>query len=224
MLPPTAALDASVLVLNKFFYALHIIPARRAFILVFKGVAEIVDLEGDRFATYDFVRWLDAYPDGEAAADNGNGDRDGHDDWVRTVSRRIRVPRVLRLVGYGDMPRREVQFSRRNLYARDAHRCQYCGRKLPPSELSLDHVIPRAHGGRSTWENMVAACHPCQRRKGGRTPQEAGMRLLAKPVRPATNPVIAVKLRAPKYAVWRAFLKDVKVRDDAGDGDGTVGG
>ncbi|MEK7269512.1 MAG: HNH endonuclease [Planctomycetota bacterium] len=212
MVPTSNPLEASVLILNKFFYALHVIPARRAFILLTKGIAEIIDEEAGQFVSYDLGRWV------ESADGNGNGN--GNDDWVRTISRRIRVPRILRLLGYGDMPRRDVQFSRRNLYTRDGYRCQYCNRRLPPAELSLDHVVPRAYGGRSTWENMVAACGPCQRKKGGRTPSEVGMRLLAKPVRPKTNPTIVVKMRTPKYAIWRTFMKDV---DLSADGDGGEG-
>ena len=77
-----------------------------------------------------------------------------------------------------------VPFSRANIYARDEHSCQYCGRRFPTSELTFDHVVPVAQGGRKDWENIVTCCVSCNRRKGGRTPEEAGMRLVRPPKRP----------------------------------------
>ena len=85
----------------------------------------------------------------------------------------IRVPRVLLLIAYERVPKRHVRFSRFNIYARDNNTCQYCARRLPRTELNLDHVIPRSRGGLSTWENVVCSCHSCNRRKGGQTPEEA---------------------------------------------------
>ncbi|MGE5754213.1 MAG: HNH endonuclease, partial [Planctomycetaceae bacterium] len=103
-------------------------------------------------------------------------------------------------------PRQKVKFNRRNIFARDGNRCQYCGKKFPTNELSLDHVLPRSRGGQANWENIVCACLKCNVRKGGRTPWEAGLRLIREPVQPRTSPVISLKLSHGKYQSWRTFL------------------
>src|SRR6266704_606894 len=137
---PGPALDASVLVLNKLFTAIHVISVRRAFCLLCKDLAEVVSLEDGQFATYDFATWREV---SEYRAQNF---READDDWVRTVSSEIQVPRVIRLVGYEKLPKQTVKFNRRNIFARDNNQCQYCGRKFSTAELSLDHVVPRKIG------------------------------------------------------------------------------
>jgi 5-methylcytosine-specific restriction endonuclease McrA len=99
-----------------------------------------------------------------------------------------------------------VRFSRFNIYARDDSTCQYCGRKHRRSELNLDHVIPRSRGGSTTWENVVCSCISCNLRKGGRTPEEAGMRLLRHPTRPRWTPMFRSATRRAFYREWRPFL------------------
>jgi 5-methylcytosine-specific restriction endonuclease McrA len=84
-----------------------------------------------------------------------------------------------------------VPFSRTNVYARDGHRCQYCGRALPPSALTFDHVLPVARGGHKGWDNIVTCCIPCNRDKGDRTPEEAGFSLIRRPHRPRSVPMLA---------------------------------
>ncbi len=197
---PNSALDASVLVLNKLFMAVHIISVRRAFCLLCKDLAEVVSLEDGQFATYNFATWREV---SEFRAQNF---READDDWVRTVNSRIQVPRVIRLLGYEKLPKATVKFNRRNIFARDNNQCQYCGRKFPTPELSLDHVIPRSQGGRSTWENIVCACVNCNVRKGGRTPKQAHMTLIRKPEKPKRSPLLNLKLTHRKYQSWRTFL------------------
>ena len=174
-----SALDASVLVLNKTFMAVHVISVRRAFCLLCKDLAEVVSLEDGQFATYDFASWS------ELSAFRAANFRQEEDDWVRTPTAEIQAPRVIRLLGYDRMPKQTVKFNRRNIFARDHNQCQYCGKKFPTSELSLDHVVPRSQGGGNTWENIVCACVACNVRKGGRTPAQASMPLLAVPYRPS---------------------------------------
>ena len=196
-----SALDASVLVLNKTFLAVHIISVRRAFCLLCKDLAEVVHLEDGQFATYDFQSWA------ELSAYRAAHFRPGEDDdWVRTPSAEIQAPRVIRLLGYDRMPKQTVKFNRRNIFARDNNQCQYCGKKFPTSELSLDHVIPRSQGGQTTWENIVCACVACNVRKGGRTPREANMALIRKPEKPKRSPLLNLKLTNSKYQSWRSFL------------------
>ena len=196
----TIGLDSSVLVLNRYFMAVHIIPARRAFSLLCKRAAEVVHVFDDRYDSYNFESWREVSQYRELFPE------DASDDWVRTVSFEIRVPRVIRLLAYDKLPRQRVQFNRRNLFARDENRCQYCGRRYPTSELSLDHVIPRSHGGPTNWLNVVCACTDCNKRKGGRTPGQAHMALFRLPIEPRRSPVIRLKLRSGRYESWRTFL------------------
>jgi 5-methylcytosine-specific restriction endonuclease McrA len=118
----------------------------------------------------------------------------------------IRVPRVILLQLYDRMPSTKVRFSRLNIYARDDNTCQYCGKKLPRSHLNLDHVVPRALGGRTTWENVVCCCVPCNLRKGPRTPEQASMRLLHTPERPKWNPTFRTAGGKVRYREWLPFL------------------
>jgi 5-methylcytosine-specific restriction endonuclease McrA len=197
---PSLALEASVLVLNKLFLAVHIISVRRAFCLLCKDLAEVVSLEDGQYTTYDFETWR------ELSEYRAQQFRQEDDDWIRTVNSEIQVPRVIRLLGYEKLPKQTVKFNRRNIFARDNNQCQYCGRKFPTSELSLDHVIPRSQGGQSSWENIVCACVECNVRKGGRTPKQAHMGLIRKPEKPKRSPMLNLKLTNRKYQSWRTFI------------------
>jgi 5-methylcytosine-specific restriction endonuclease McrA len=196
---PARVLSSNVLVLNRCYLAVHVITVRRAFVLLYRDCAEVVDIDSGQFVNYDFASWceISLYRAAEKAA---------HHDWVRAVSFEIQVPRVIRLLRYDRVPRTSLRFNRRNLFARDGHCCQYCGRSFPIHQLSVDHVIPRSRGGDTTWDNVVSACTTCNTRKGGRTPQEAHMHLINRPVEPVHNPLLAMKLNNPKYASWRTFL------------------
>ncbi len=196
----SSALNASVLVLNKLFMAVHIISVRRAFCLLCKDLAEVVTLEDGQFSTYDFTSWR------EVSEFRALHYREEEDDWVRTATTQIQVPRVIRLVSYEKMPKHTVKFNRRNIFARDNNQCQYCGKKFPTTELSLDHVMPRSQGGVSTWENVVCACVNCNVKKGGRTPKQAHMGLIRKPEKPKRSPILSMKLTHKKYQSWKTFL------------------
>src|SRR5438552_6051394 len=120
----SSALDASVLVLNKLFMAVHIVSVRRAFILLCKDLAEVVTLEDGQFTTYDFSTWR------EVSEFRAKNFREAEEDWVRTATTEIQVPRVVRLLGYEKMPKHTVKFNRRNIFARDNNQCQYCGKRF----------------------------------------------------------------------------------------------
>lgn len=194
-----SALEASVLVLNKLFMAVHVISVRRAFILLCKELAEVVTEEDGQFLTYDFASWREV---SEFRRQFVNED----DDWIQTATTHIQVPRVIRLTGYEKLPKQTVKFNRRNIFARDHNQCQYCGKRFPTSELSLDHVVPRSQGGPSSWDNIVCACVECNVRKGGRTPKQAHMSLIRKPEKPKRSPLLNLKLTHRKYQSWRTFL------------------
>jgi 5-methylcytosine-specific restriction endonuclease McrA len=164
-------------------------------------VAEVVCLEEDRFETHNLESWC------ELSALRSQFPNDDH-DYVRTMRFEIRVPKIIRLLVYDRLPERAVKFNRRNIYARDESRCQYCGKKFPTSELTLDHVVPRARGGASTWENLVCCCVACNARKGGRMPEQAGLRLVRKPYKPRRSPLIRLSIRDEKYRSWRHFVDE----------------
>ena len=196
------ALDSSVLVLNRLYVAIHVVSVKRAFALLLKSMAEVVCVGEDRYDSYDFDGWVEVSQLRDAWPVNG------HDDFISTVSFDVLVPRIVRLLDYDRLPQQHVRLNRRNIFARDENRCQYCGQRFPTTELSLDHVLPRSRGGDSSWANLVCACTRCNKKKGGRTPAEAHMKLIRTPVRPRRSPVLRLKLRSPKYVTWRAFLDD----------------
>jgi 5-methylcytosine-specific restriction endonuclease McrA len=126
---------------------------------------------------------------------------------VHSVSISMSVPSVVRLTSFVRFRRREAKFSRRNIYTRDDFRCQYCGDRPPAQELTCDHVVPRSRGGRTEWSNIVTCCVPCNRHKGGRTPSEAGLRLIRTPAQPTWLWGVQNRFasrRPPK--TWHAYL------------------
>jgi len=182
-------LNTSVLVLNRIYQPVHVTSVKRAFSLLYQGIAKAID---DQYKLYEFSDWAEL-----SAAEH---------DSVGTINRRIRIPRVLVLSAYEHLPKGRVRFSRLNIYARDGDTCQYCGRKLARNELNLDHVIPRSQGGKTSWENVVCSCVPCNLRKGGRTPEEAHMTLLKRPLRPRWTPFFRGSARRVTYREWLPFL------------------
>jgi len=200
----TIALESSVLVLNKFFAAVHIVNAKRAFTMLCKESAEVVSIDDGQYNSYDFTSWVDVFA---FKAECELPDEDRYES-IKTFSLEVRVPKIIRLVVYDKLPKATVKFNRKNIFARDKNRCQYCGKKVPTSELSLDHVIPRTQGGTSNWKNIVCACTNCNKHKGGRRPEEAGMKLICKPVKPNHCPLIQLKLGSNKYNSWKQFLNN----------------
>lgn len=196
-------MTAQVLLLNKNYHPLRVINVRRAFTLLCQDVAEVLHIENiggqTKWQNFNFADWT------EMSALKAEFEPDEH-DWIHTVRFQLAIPRIIRLLGYDRLPRHTVKFNRQNIYARDLNRCQYCGRKFNSSELNLDHVTPRSQGGVTSWENIVCSCVKCNMKKGGRTPEQAGMRLVARPVKPRRTPVIDIKLADPRYWSWKQFL------------------
>lgn len=186
-----SVLNSKVLVLNRSYLPVNVTSVRRALCLLYQDVARAVDAQ---YRTFDFASWADLA---------------AHEDSIGLVGRAIRVPRVILLTAFDRVPRRHVRFSRYNIYARDQNRCQYCGRQFPRTELNLDHVIPRSRGGLSVWENVVCSCHRCNRLKGGRSPAEAGMRLVRQPFRPQWTPFMLETFSLRRYREWMPFLSGV---------------
>jgi len=118
----------------------------------------------------------------------------------------IEMPTVLRLNRHVRRPTPVLRVSRKSIFARDHHTCQYCGRRRVP--LTLDHVVPRERGGGTNWSNLVCCCTKCNNKKGNRTPEEAGMDLMRRPFRPKFIPYISYTkfLSAASNPTWRPYL------------------
>lgn len=195
MTASASLLDTKVLVLNRSYLPVHVTSVRRAFALLYQGIAHAVNQE---YRTFDFDSWAEL-------------SISVNDESIGLVGRAIRVPRVILLLAYDRVPRRQVRFSRHNIYSRDRDTCQYCGQRLPRPELNLDHVIPRSQGGTSRWDNIVCSCHACNRRKGGRTPEQAGMKLIRLPTRPEWTPFVLQTFSRRGYQEWLPFMSTVDV-------------
>lgn len=183
-------LNSAVLVLNRSYIPIHVTSARDAFTLMYRGIARAVD---ENYKTFDFQDWSQL-----AAA--------VHEEKIGLVNRFIRIPRVVLLQTYDKIPNKNVRFNRHNIYLRDKCTCQYCGRRFPKTELNLDHVVPKSRGGRTSWENVVCSCLRCNRLKGGKTPEEAGIKLLTHPKKPRWSPLFGASISSIKYKEWLPFL------------------
>lgn len=198
-------LERPTLILNKNWTGIDACTVRDALSDVCSERARIVHPE--MFTAHDIVSWMDfEVPEGEP--------------YIKAVRGRIKVPEVIVLNEYNKIPHRKVVFSRRNLWKRDRMRCQYCGAAPRYDEITIDHVVPRAQGGISSWENCVLACISCNKRKDNKTPEQARMPLwhlikgpdgktkkvfYKRPTRPHWSPIYAVR-RQKIPASWNAFL------------------
>ena len=123
---------------------------------------------------------------------------------IRTVLRAVSIPSVIRMVYFVKRPRPVARLSRREVFARDGYRCQYCGHAT--HNLTLDHVIPRSRGGGHSWENLTSACKSCNHRKAGRTPTEARMHLRSEPRKPRPSLYSLFARHLESHGTWRIFF------------------
>jgi 5-methylcytosine-specific restriction endonuclease McrA len=185
-------LAEKALVLNQSWTAITTTSVRQALILVYRDVARIICPE--TYEAYDFEDWTSLGAPLDAPV-------------IRTPLLRIRVPEIIVLTRYNGFPKRGVAFSRRNIYRRDLFTCQYCGSRPGSELLSIDHVVPRCRGGRSTWENCVLACLDCNKRKANRSLESSGLVLSSKPERPSWSGALEISLGHRK-ASWEKFVSD----------------
>ncbi len=187
-----AAVQRPVLVLNRHWLAVHVCTVKRAISLVYQEMAQIVN---ENYQTYDFDSWRELSKFGE-----------DHAEMIRTPQFQIRAPKVIVLGRYQNSPPRTVRFNRRNIYMRDRHMCQYCGTHPNRDDLTIDHIIPRSRGGRSTWENVVLACTRCNTKKGNRLPNECGMHPMTTPKRPSWMSTLRIIPGGEDRTVWERFV------------------
>lgn len=187
-------INEPTLVLNKSWLATDSITVKKAFTKVISGRAVFLDTV--YWSQHDIYSWikLPVLP----------GKR-----FIRMSCGEIRIPELVLTTKYNRIPNRQVVFNRRNIWKRDKGVCQYCGKKPPSDETSIDHIVPRSKGGLSTFPNCVLACMKCNCRKGSHTLKEVGMKLIHGKVlpRPKWSPLYALKRK--KYPdSWKTFLKD----------------
>ena len=128
------------------------------------------------------------------------------DRTIKGVGREYPMPAVVRVLRRFRRDRVVIRFSRINIYTRDRFTCQYCGQRFLAEDLTFDHVVPRSAGGRTTWDNIVTACVPCNARKANRTPREARMTLRRRPAKPRYLPVVTVRMDGRDVpAEWRPY-------------------
>jgi len=189
---------SDVLVLNSSFYAIQITSWKRALSLLYLDHARVVDEE---YRTYSFENWRQLTV----------AMRTGQAPIVATPTFRIAIPDVIALRFFDGVPASEVKFTRRNIYEHYGYRCCYCNRKLPTTELNLDHVVPRSRGGRTDWTNVVTSCIACNLKKGDRLPSEAHMRLHIKPSKPKWRGAISLGFRSSLKikASWQRFIDSI---------------
>lgn len=186
-----------VLVLNRLWQPVNIVGVERAFNLLLRDHAQVIYTGGESFQMLDSAEWL------QLSEEDIPGDNEA---CVQTVRLRIRVPKVLLLCSYDQLPVQEVQFNRENLFDRDGYRCQYCGNHFEAGHLNMDHVIPRDRGGRTSWENIVTSCISCNSRKANRLPHQANMHLIRKPERPRWRPFVSSLIGQSYDSDWDHFI------------------
>ena len=189
-----SSLSKRTLVINRNYQPVTTITLQRAVILLCKEVATVVAPPSQNSDQWQEFTWK-AWEQLEAGPNQG---------VIKSARKCILVPEIVKLLTFGAVPQRKIKLSRRAIYARDSHTCQYCGEQPDYEEFTIDHIHPKSQGGRTTWENVVLACGHCNRRKADRTPKEAGMKLLSKPGVPTFD--LVLQGRAIQYESWYYFL------------------
>ncbi len=185
-------LSRPTLVLNRHWQPIHVTTVVRALVMLWNEAAKVV--ETDEYRLYSWREWVDLKPIVGRPI-------------LRSARLTMRAPEVVCLSRYDRLPTARVAFSRRNVAKRDHHTCQYCGVQPGWEQVTIDHVLPRSQGGASTWTNCVAACTPCNAWKADRTPEQAGMHLRRRPVRPDWKPLYTAHTH--RAASWAGFLGDL---------------
>jgi 5-methylcytosine-specific restriction endonuclease McrA len=202
-----------VLVLNKLWTAVGVATLHRAMSLLYSEYADgkpkaqiITPPPTGAYETFTWADWAKLIPE------------EGDDVILATRDRRFKIPEVILLTRYDGCPEHKVQFSRRHIYKRDNYMCQYCGCRPGTEELTIDHVVPRAQGGETSWTNCVLACITCNMRKADRRPEECGMKLRKQPIKPKYTLLKGERKHIPM--TWRHFISkaywEVPLESDMG--------
>lgn len=186
-------LTRPALILNKNWTPIRIATVRDALIALFEGRAKAISV--DDYGTYDFESWS------KLALTKG-------EPFIYTATSTLRIPEIIVLNHYDKIPEPKVVFSRINIFRRDDYTCQYCSKKKATNKLTIDHVVPRSRGGKSTWTNCVVACWDCNSSKASKTLGESGLKLLRKPFKPEWTPRLVLKKVRNTPENWKKFLSE----------------
>lgn len=194
--------NKDVLVLNKAFIPIHIIDCYKCMSLIYQETARALDTD---FVVYNFSDWLDfsasisaeSYP------------------FISTIKHKIAIPEIIVLKNYDKLPERDVKYSRQTVMSRDNYRCYLCGKSFGKDHLTIDHIVPRSKGGRSTWDNTITCCKPCNYNKADMTLEQLEIKPLFKPKKPKwISPINKLGNRSYRQS-WLKFLNQEVV--DIGD-------
>jgi len=189
-----SSLSRPVLVLNKMWIPIRIVSVKRCLKLVFADKASMVDPSD--YSVYDWENWAEL----DSSMDKYS---------IQTTSSKIKVPEVVILLKYDKVHRKNMRLTKKNIYIRDKYRCQYSGKQIGYKDADIDHIIPRSKGGRNSWDNMVVCAKNINKIKADRTPEEAGLTLIKKPIKPSSGCLlIDPKLDTP--VSWNKFIKGNK--------------
>jgi 5-methylcytosine-specific restriction endonuclease McrA len=187
-------LNKRALVLNRHWMPIATIPVRHALVMLCRSTAQVICPVN--YEVFGMDRWIE-----RSVSDPRT------ENVVATPNVALHLPEVILLKTFGGVPRRQISFTRKNLYRRDSYTCQYCGTRKPTSRLTIDHIKPRCRGGQSTWENCTLACIACNTKKANKSLKDCGMNLLSNPKRPNWNPLHEmIGERVPTS--WKKFLAD----------------
>lgn len=170
-------INQSVLVLNSAYSPLYVTTAQRAFNLLFRDKAEVIEIENKSWISYNLKLWEEVSLYKVELEENFKYLR-GCDNYI------LGVPKVIRLLKYAKQ-NLKINLTRKNIFLRDDNTCQYCSKQKKIQDLNIDHIIPRAQGGKNAWDNLVCSCIDCNSKKGSRTPKEAKMHLIRQPTKPS---------------------------------------
>lgn len=185
-------LNEPVLILNKNWLAIRVKNVKKAIHLASRGRAAFID--GDDFRVYTWEEWITLVPEDDEPA-------------IQTAKIRVKIPKVVVLTVFGKIPEQAPKFTRKNIFIRDNYTCQYTGKKVTMKDGDLDHIIPSSRGGKTEWPNVVVCSKEVNRKKRDRTPEEAGLKLKKKPIRPkSTDLMIDPNMKQIEY--WKNFLHE----------------
>jgi hypothetical protein len=189
------------LVLNKLWCPINIIDYKKCMGLIYQDAAFSLDND---FITYDFNSWMQ-YSMLPKVLDDGYA-------FINTIKLKIALPDIIVLHKFDRLPYRDIKFSRESVFQRDKFTCQYCGKQFKKIKLEIEHIIPKCQGGKSSWDNVVTSCGVCNDKKGGRTPEQARMKLIAPPKEPAWfSPYTHLKNKPDVRPNWLKYLGKVNL-------------
>ena len=190
----------NVLVLNRFWTAINVISVYNAIHKVFNGRALFLDVETCN--TFDWEGWIENWQDAIKEAKVASDKR-----ILSSARCEFVMPEVIICTEYGGIgykvSHRKPKFSRTNVYRRDKNTCQFCNKKFRTEDLTIDHVTPKSKGGKMEWTNVALACTSCNNKKGDKTLQEAGMKLIRKPFKPTGEDLKRSPMDALRYKIGR---------------------